>query len=126
MRLLKYTFFGPQLIRLGLIWYLLNSSKAHTPRGLDKVFMNSSYCIGMMTRGGIYNEKLPEPEGNSEDSAYISPYIPTQVIKQTLETNNDSPSAALHGRLILQELILCTALAAAEMEKAYKIALIQL
>ena len=31
----KCTFSGPQLNRLGLVWYLLNLSKAHAPRGLD-------------------------------------------------------------------------------------------
>ena len=29
----KCTFLGPQLSRRGLVWYLLNSSKAHAPRG---------------------------------------------------------------------------------------------
>ena len=32
----KYKYLGPQLCWRGLIWYLLNSSKAHAPRGLDK------------------------------------------------------------------------------------------
>ena len=32
----KCTFLGPQLNRRVLVWYLLNSSKAHALRGLDK------------------------------------------------------------------------------------------
>ena len=31
----RCTFSGPQLNRLGLVWYFLNSSKAYAPRGLD-------------------------------------------------------------------------------------------
>ena len=33
----KCTFFGPQSNRLVLVWYLLNSSKAHASCGLDNV-----------------------------------------------------------------------------------------
>ena len=29
--------FGPQLNGLGLVWYLLNLSKAHAPRGFDNL-----------------------------------------------------------------------------------------
>ena len=36
----KCTFLGPQLSRRGLVWYLINSSKAHAPRELD----NTYYC----------------------------------------------------------------------------------
>ena len=35
----KCTFSGPKLNRLGLVWYLLNSSKTHALRGLDKLFI---------------------------------------------------------------------------------------
>ena len=33
----KCRFSGSQLNRLGLVWYLLNSPKAHAPRGLDNM-----------------------------------------------------------------------------------------
>ena len=37
IEVLHCTFSGPRLNRRGLVWYLLNLSKAHAPRGLDKV-----------------------------------------------------------------------------------------
>ena len=37
------------------------------------------YCNCIVTRGGAYNEILPEPEGNPEGSGNISSYTPTQV-----------------------------------------------
>ena len=37
-----------------------------------------------MTRGGIDGELQPKLEAFSEHPGYISPYIPTQVIIQTL------------------------------------------
>ena len=39
----KCTFMGPQLNRRGLVWYLLNSSKAHAPRGLNNISTKSEF-----------------------------------------------------------------------------------
>ena len=42
-----------------------------------------------MTKGGIYNEILPEPEGNPEGKAQgISLYFLTQVTIQTFSITN--------------------------------------
>ena len=54
-----------------------------------------------------------EPEGFSKGSGYISPYILTQVIIQTLSiSENDTSSIVLPGKAILVELIFRISLAA--------------
>ena len=54
-----------------------------------------------------------EPEGFSKGSGYISPYILTQVILQTLSNSkNDTSSIILPGWAILVKLIFRIALAA--------------
>ena len=35
------------------------------------------YCIRIRTRGGIYGQIWPEPEGNPSGSGLILQYIPT-------------------------------------------------
>ena len=44
---LKCTFLGPQLNRSGLVCYLLNSSKAPAPRGLDNWMLSVLHCSGI-------------------------------------------------------------------------------
>ena len=73
------------------------------------------YCI--MTRGGKYSlspRKIPraKPKGFSKGSGYISPFILTQVIIQTLSiSKNDTLSIVLPGWAMLVELIFVFALA---------------
>ena len=43
-----------------------------------------------MTRGGVYNEILPEPGGFLEGSGNISFYTPTQVTIQTFSITSTS------------------------------------
>ena len=66
-----------------------------------------------MTIGGIKGEILPEPEGFSKGSGYISPYILIQDILQTFSiSRNDTSSIVLPDWAILEELIFHIALAA--------------
>ena len=48
-----------------------------------------------------------EPEEFTKGSGYISPYYPTRVIKQTFSIcKSYTSSIVLHGRAILEELII--------------------
>ena len=42
-----------------------------------------TYCNCIVTKGGVNNEILPEPEGFPEGSGNISLYPPTQVTIQS-------------------------------------------
>ena len=63
-------------------------------------------------KAGKYCEIIPQPEGISKGSSYISLYIPTQVKTQTLSiSENSTSSIVLPGLEILGEFIFCIALA---------------
>ena len=83
---------------------------SHLPNGRGRPGLCNVNCC---TR--IYMREIlrAEPEGISESSGYISPYITTQVKIQTLSISKYETSSILFpGRSILEELILCIALAA--------------
>ena len=74
------------------------------------------YCIGIETRGGIYGEIWPEPEGNPESKArgisrglrlYFTVYPDSS---HNTDIVNYNSSIFLPGRAILEELILSIAL----------------
>ena len=48
------------------------------------------YCNCIVTRGGVYNEILPEPEGFPEGSGNISSYTPTRVTIQSFSITSTS------------------------------------
>ena len=47
------------------------------------IFDSTVYCNCIVTRGGVYNEILPEPEGFPESSGNISLYTLTRVTIQS-------------------------------------------
>ena len=68
-----------------------------------------------MVKYSLSPNQIPraDPEGFSKGSGYISPYILTLIIVQTLSiSKNDTYSIVLPGWAILVELIFCFALAA--------------
>ena len=48
------------------------------------------YCNCIVTRGGVYHEILPEPEGFPEGSGNISSYTLTQVTIQQFSITSTS------------------------------------
>ena len=48
------------------------------------------YCNCIATRGGVYDEILPEPEGFTEGSGNISSYTLTQVTIQSFSITSTS------------------------------------
>ena len=72
-------------------WLLYSVDKprfVHTSAG--RRLTNLVYCNCIVTRGGVYDEILPEAKGFPEGSGDISSYTPTRVTIQSFKITSIS------------------------------------